>query len=209
MTESQRVSGSGHVLRNAAALLCALLFYYGVPIDWDRDVDLPGRILGFAAFLAGVGGLIWLTVRRIERYLRAPLMTGGRVDGILLLLCVVAMFFALFYYRLGVHYPGQFEGLSTRTDALYYTVVTLGTVGYGDVHAIGQAARIATMVQIIFDLIVIGSLLAIVSTGVARRLEVAAGRRPDDAQLSDDTKRGSGDDPRPLSGEGPRPDGHD
>ncbi|WP_431957359.1 potassium channel family protein [Nocardia lijiangensis] len=196
MTESHRVSGRVHALRTAAALLCALLFYYGVPIDWDAMPDWPGRIIGLAAFLAGIGGLIWLTVRRIERYLRAPHMTGGRVDGVLLLLCVVAMFFALFYYRLGVHYPGQFEGLSTRTDALYYTIVTLGTVGYGDVHAVGQAARIATMVQIVFDLVVIGSLLAIVSTGVARRLEAAAARRPDNAPPPDDTKPGPRSDGR-------------
>ncbi|MEV0030387.1 ion channel [Nocardia sp. NPDC050793] len=164
------------MLRNVAALLCALLFFYGVPLEWNLTDNWSGRLLGLTAFLAGVGGLIWLAARRINRYLREPQATGGRVDGILLLLCVVAMFFALYYYRLAVQYPDQFEGLVTRTDALYYTIVTLGTVGYGDIHAVGQAARIATMVQIIFDLVVIGSLLAIVSSGVTHRLEAAARR---------------------------------
>ncbi|WP_067784238.1 potassium channel family protein [Nocardia amikacinitolerans] len=174
MTDSRRFSGAIHVLRNVAALVCALLFFYGVPMEWDLSDDWSGQWLGLAAFLAGVGGLIWLATRRVRRYLREPRATGGRVDGLLLMLCVVVMFFAIYYYRLAVQYPGEFEGLVTRTDALYYTIVTLGTVGYGDIHAIGQTARIATMVQIVFDLVVIGSLLAIVSSGVTHRLETAA-----------------------------------
>ncbi|MET8777830.1 potassium channel family protein [Nocardia sp. NPDC004654] len=197
MTNTRRVSGSRHVLRNVAALVCALLFFYGVPMEWNFADSWPGRVAGLTAFLAGVGGLIWLTARRINRYLREPQATGGRVDGMLLMLCVVAMFFALYYYRLAVHYPGQFEGLETRTDALYYTIVTLGTVGYGDIHATGQAARIATMVQIVFDLVVIGSLLAIVSTGITHRLEVAA-RRAQVAEPehgADDTRNPRPEDP--------------
>ncbi|MCP2290894.1 Ion channel [Nocardia amikacinitolerans] len=162
------------MLRNVAALVCALLFFYGVPMEWDLSDDWSGQWLGLAAFLAGVGGLIWLATRRVRRYLREPRATGGRVDGLLLMLCVVVMFFAIYYYRLAVQYPGEFDGLVTRTDALYYTIVTLGTVGYGDIHAVGQTARIATMVQIVFDLVVIGSLLAIVSTGITHRMEEAA-----------------------------------
>jgi hypothetical protein len=60
--------------------------------------------------------------------------------------------------------PTQFESLQTRTDALYYTVITLGTVGYGDVHAVGQAARIVTTIQVAFDLVVIGALIAVASS---------------------------------------------
>src|SRR5690606_33590961 len=71
------------------------------------------------------------------------------------------------------------------------TIVTLGTVGFGDIEAAGQAARIAVMIQIVFDLIVIGTLLAVMSTSIARRVE--AGRRAADGNSAggDDSSHGA------------------
>ena len=87
-----------------------------------------------------------------------------RVRSLITLLYPVVVLFALTYYVMQRNSPGQFDSLVTRTDALYYTVVTLGTVGYGDVHAIGQLARVVTMVQVAFDLVVIGALIAVASS---------------------------------------------
>lgn len=180
MKEPRQSSGRTRVLHNTVVATCALLVFYGVPLDWDGGDTLADRLFGLIVFVAGLVGLIWVTARHLRGYLRNPAATGGRVDGVLLLLCVAAMFFALFYYRLTVSYPDQFDGIVTRTDALYYTIVTIGTVGYGDIHATGQAARIATMIQIVFDLVVIGTLLAILSSGVINRLAAATAERDSD-----------------------------
>ncbi|MGW5924027.1 potassium channel family protein [Nocardia fluminea] len=172
MKRPQRVPG--HVMRNGSAALCALLFYYSVPVGWVFELDAwPGRALGVCTFLIGVFGLAWLVWRRVQSFLRAPTAAGGRVDGLLLIVCVVGSVFALFYYRLQQLHPDQFAGLETRTDALYYTLVTLGTVGFGDVHAVGQVARVATMVQIVFDLVVLGTLLTIITSSVTSRIHAA------------------------------------
>ncbi|MFD4456963.1 potassium channel family protein [Nocardia sp. NPDC058480] len=174
MTRRRRVSVPGHALRNGAAAVCALLLYYSVPMSWAFQLDAwPGRVFGVVSFIAGVVGLVWLVWRRIEHFLKAPATAGGRVDGVLLVVCVVCVVFSLFYYRLQQLHPDEFDGLVTRTDALYYTMSTLGTIGYGDVHAVGQVARVATMVQIVFDLVVIGTLATIVTTSVTRRLSAA------------------------------------
>jgi hypothetical protein len=47
----------------------------------------------------------------------------------------------------------QFSGLRTRLDALYFTMVTLSTVGFGDVTATGQAARAVVVVQIVYNFV--------------------------------------------------------
>ncbi|MFD3743646.1 potassium channel family protein [Nocardia sp. NPDC058633] len=172
MKRSRRVPG--HVMRNGAAALCALLFYYSVPVGWVFELNAwPGRVAGVVGFFAGVVGLGWLVWRRVQSYLREPTAAGGQVDGLLLIVCVVGTVFALFYYRLQHLHPDQFVGLETRTDALYYTLVTLGTVGFGDVHAVGQAARVVTMVQIVFDLVVLGTLLTIITSSVTGRIHAA------------------------------------
>ena len=72
--------------------------------------------------------------------------------------------FALTYYIIQTTDPTQFVDLATRTDAHYYTVITLGTVGYGDVHAAGQLARVISMIQVAFDLVVIGALIAVAAS---------------------------------------------
>ncbi|WP_327149587.1 ion channel [Nocardia sp. NBC_01329] len=168
---SREISGRAHLWRNATTVLCALLFYYFVPLGFDLPGFWPTRVVTVAAFATGVGGLSWLAYRRIGQFLRASRDTGHRVDGLLFLISLVVVFFSLFYYVLELRDPGQFTELRTRNDALYYTVATLGTVGFGDIHAVGQPARIATTVQMAFDLVVIGTLLAVMTTGVTRRLD--------------------------------------
>ena len=81
----------------------------------------------------------------------------------------------VFYYfvPLGMT-PGEFAELETRTDALYFTVATLGTVGYGDVHPVGQMARIFATAQIVFDLVFVAMLVSVFSNRVGR---VVAARR--------------------------------
>ena len=44
----------------------------------------------------------------------------------------------------------------TRTDALYFTVTVFTTVGFGDITATTQAARLIVTVQMILDLGVLG-----------------------------------------------------
>jgi hypothetical protein len=49
----------------------------------------------------------------------------------------------------------EFVGLETKTDALYFALTTLATVGFGDVHAEGQVARLLLIAQIIFNIVVL------------------------------------------------------
>ena len=175
---SRRISGSAHLWRNAGTVMCGLLFYYFVPVGFDFPGHWPTRVVTLVAFVVGVAGLAWLANRRIGQFLAASRDTAHRVDGLLYLVCLVVLFFALFYYVLEMRDPGQFSDLRTRSDALYFTVATLGTVGFGDIHAAGQAARIATTVQMAFDLVVVGTLIAVMSTGITRRLDAANGTEP-------------------------------
>lgn len=172
----------GHVLRSAGTLVCALVVYYALPL---RRPDDPPELVSGVLFVAGVGGLIWLTVHEVRRFAARLNEARTRVFGLLSVLYIVVVFFALTYYLMERNDPSQFDGLETRTDALYFSIVTLGTVGYGDVHAAGQEARIAAMVQIVFDLVVIGALFAVASSQIAHRMNVV---RADHERTGGDTE---------------------
>jgi len=70
-------------------------------------------------------------------------------------------------------------------DALYMTVITLATVGFGEVHPTSEAGRIFTIVLIIlgvgFCLYVVGYILQFLVEG---RIRIILGRRKLDQQIS-------------------------
>ncbi|MDQ8705350.1 potassium channel family protein [Streptomyces sp. LHD-70] len=69
-----------------------------------------------------------------------------------LLMCLSVLVFAGCSYVLAAQ-PGEFSGLGTRVDALYFTLVTLATIGYGDITATGQSARVVTILQILYTFV--------------------------------------------------------
>lgn len=143
------------VLEHLLTLAVAIGAFYLVPVTgrwWDFSTIM---------FWVVIGALIALVAKQLVKQAKAGSDPSVRMRTLLFLLYPIIAVFALIYYALQVHSPDEFVGITSRTDSLYFTVVTLGTVGYGDVHPVGQAAKWITMGQIVFDLVVIGLLLSI------------------------------------------------
>ena len=66
------------------------------------------------------------------------------------------LLFASAYYVMERASPGSFSHSLTRTDALYFTVTTFTTVGYGDITATSQSARLVVTAQMLLDLLALG-----------------------------------------------------
>lgn len=67
------------------------------------------------------------------------------------------LLFAAIYVTMAQASPANFSTHRlTRTDALYFTVTTFSTVGYGDITAVSQSARLVVTAQMILDLLVLG-----------------------------------------------------
>ena len=160
---------SRRLLRSAATLAAAMVFYYFVPLPDERL-----SIVGVLLFLAGMAALMLLVLLQARHQLRAPDNESVRLNSLLVILYLVIVFFSLAYVQIERITPGEFAELETRTDALYFTVATLGTVGYGDVHPVGQMARIFATTQIVFDLVFVAMLVSVFSHRVGR---VVAARR--------------------------------
>ncbi|MET7393459.1 potassium channel family protein [Dactylosporangium sp. NPDC005572] len=149
--------------RALIALAVATLVYYLVPLGTIRAADEWVR---GAVALAGIAVLCVLFARQLRRQVRAGSRDDVRVQSLVLLMVLAVFGFSLAYFLVA----DQFIELRTRTDALYFTLSTLATVGYGDVHAAGQPARVLVSCQIVFNLVFIGTAAAVVSAAVKRRL---------------------------------------
>ncbi|MEV3983917.1 potassium channel family protein [Nonomuraea sp. NPDC049758] len=147
----------------AAALITGVYFAVPLPTEKLQDGSPELRVV---ACLAGVIVLAWLLGRQVGRALRPGRSLAEQLAMLLTVVIVVVVFFATLYFLMAA----QFHGLRTRVDALYFSVITLGTVGYGDVVPLGQGAKALVVVQVIFDLIVVTSALALI-VGVWRSQE--------------------------------------
>jgi len=126
------------------------------------------------AVLFGIGLVVLalLIVLRIRTLLRAG--PEVRARGLIVLLACAVLFFSWADVALAA-IPGEFADLHTKTDAVYFSVSTLATVGFGDVHAAGQLARAAVTFQMLFNLVFLGTAITFV-TGILR-LQLQASRR--------------------------------
>jgi voltage-gated potassium channel len=159
--------------RGLLALAGVLVAYYAVPVgDVPSDWDVVFATLGL---LAGLGALVFVAIRQVRQLARFERGDPGvRLDVLVLLVVIVVPLFSLGYYATEQGDESQFADLATKTDALYFTLSTLATVGFGDVHATGQLARGLVSVQIVFDVVFVATVVSVLTTQLRAR---AADRR--------------------------------
>lgn len=80
---------------------------------------------------------------------------------------VIAALFAVAYSFVTVDY-GDYE---TWLSPLYYSVVTMTTLGYGDALPASVAAQVVAMIQVLIGYIMLGGVLSIFATKMGRRAE--------------------------------------
>ena len=89
------------------------------------------------------------------------------------------LLFAAAYLLMADADAGAFSEPLSRTDALYFTITVFATVGFGDITPKTDLARVATMVQMLGDLLVVGLVLHLtvgaVQAGLQRRAAAQAG----------------------------------
>jgi voltage-gated potassium channel len=154
-------------LRILAATVGLLVLYAFVPVPGTSGAGaLVGLTIGLAVFVALVGWQIRGVARAQHPVMRA-------VEVIALALPMLAVVFAFTYLSISRADPASFSEHLNHVDAMYYTVSTISTVGFGDITAESDAARVLVTVQMVFDLALIAGLVRLVivamRTGLHRR----------------------------------------
>ena len=134
--------------------LLALYVFVPVPGSSGRAV-LVRLIAGLVIFLVLVGWQI-RTILRAEH----PVLRAVEVVAFALPLAIVVFAFA--YLSLSRAEATSFSERLDRVGALYYTVSTISTVGFGDITANSDDARILVTLQMLLDLALIAGLVRLV-----------------------------------------------
>lgn len=152
------------LLRVLVGSAVVVVVYFLLPLDRDFGV-----VFGVVACLAMVVGLVPMTVRRARRVLVSHRPFIEAVKSIALLYTMVVVGFAMAYLLLATQADDQMRGIETHVDALYFSVVTNATVGYGDMVPVGQLARVVVMVHIVLGLVTLGFAARLLTAVLQRR----------------------------------------
>jgi voltage-gated potassium channel len=118
-----------------------------------------------ATVLVLVGGLSTvglLLVWHLRSILRSPYPRVRAVAALATTLPVFLVVFATTYFVMSRTNAGQFSEPLSRLDSAYYTVTVFATVGFGDITPLTSAARVATMLQMIGDVVLVGLVVHVI-----------------------------------------------
>lgn len=141
------------LLRVVAAWAVVLLAYSFTP---DRSFSTGQAVLRLTLDLLVVGLLLaWMTKRIIEA--RFPVVAAAEALGFISVAFVAS--FATIYLMLDDPSAPAFTQRLDHVKAMYMTVTVLSTVGFGDIVARTNLARVLVTVQMVLDLILIGAVV--------------------------------------------------
>jgi hypothetical protein len=121
----------------------------------DADTAIS-PLIGIVVF-AGV--MVWRSGHRL---------LGTRLGGRALEISLVPGAVASTYFVMELASAASFTEPLTRTDALYFTVTVFSTVGFGDISARSEAARVVLIVQMLADLAFLGAGIRVLLGAVQR-----------------------------------------
>ena len=98
--------------------------------------------------------LRWFRILRLIRYIERKFLFGNITteDGTIFISILFTLFAIIFVYSgliYQVEHPINPQVFNTFVDAMYFSIVTMTTVGFGDVTPISQIGRLLTVLMIL------------------------------------------------------------
>jgi len=138
------------LLRALGSTAVLVAVYYVLPLDHSA------RWAAVAMLVAGLGVLAALVTFQVRAVVASPFPGLRALEALATSVPLFLLLFASTYVVMATIAAGNFSQPMTRTNALYFTVTVFATVGFGDIAAKTEAARLVVTGQMICDLVIIG-----------------------------------------------------
>ena len=127
---------------------------------------------------------IALVTFHVGSIMRSPFPQLRAFEALAINVPLFLLLFAATYVVLAPISTSNFGEHLSHTDGLYFTVTVFSTVGFGDITAKTETARLVVTGQMITDLIILGVAVKIIFRAVkrGRKRQTAPGQHPDPAR---------------------------
>lgn len=148
------------VLRTIGVIALVVAAYFLLPLDHTFGFEtVIGLILGVLALFAVVGWQVWKITRSDYPTIRA-------VEALALIIPLYVLLFATLYFLMNHANESTFGSPLSRVDAMYFSATVFTTVGFGDITAKTEAARVLVTIQMMLDLVIIGLVARLVINAI-------------------------------------------
>jgi hypothetical protein len=154
-------------LRTTATLILLFVVYALVPVASITGLTTALRLIAGVVLVTAV--IAW----EVRAVLAAHYPWVRAAEAVVVAITLFTIVFALLYLGLAVANPANFTQPLDRVSAFYFTVTILATVGFGDIAAHSDVARLVVTVQMVLDLTLIAVIARVfvwaARSGVARQ----------------------------------------
>lgn len=148
------------VLRTLATLTLVVAIYFLMPLDHAMN----GATV--AELAVGVLALLGIVAWQLRGIVRSDYPGIRAVEGLAFTVPLFILLFATTYFLIDHAQPETFGQRLSRIDCMYFSATVFTTVGFGDITAKGQTARVIVTVQMMLDLVVIGVVARLVVSAI-------------------------------------------
>jgi hypothetical protein len=160
------------VVRIVAATVLVVVAYFAAPVGQDADA------LGIAVLVGGSIGLVAVIVLQVRAIIDSPVPQLRAAEALASIAVLVIVLFAFIFVCMSASDASSFSEPITKVNGLYFTVTVLATVGFGDITAESDAARVVVTGQMLLDLLFLGLVVRLLfgasKIGLERRRREAA-----------------------------------
>jgi voltage-gated potassium channel len=150
----------GAILRTLATVALVVAIYFVLPMDHAIDAaTVTELVLGVLVLFAIIAWQIRQIIRSDHPNIRA-------VEALAFTVPLYVLLFATTYFLMAHAQMAAFGGPLTRTDAMYFSSTVFTTVGFGDIAAKSQGARLIVTSQMWLDLLILGLVVRLVVNAV-------------------------------------------
>jgi hypothetical protein len=127
-----------------------MAIYYLLPLDH------VSTWIAATTLISGLVALIALVIFQVRSITRSRFPGLRAVEALATSLPLFLVLFSSTYVVMAAISASNFGEKLTHTDALYFTVTVFATVGFGDITAKSEGARLLVTGQMIIDLAILG-----------------------------------------------------
>ena len=127
---------------------------------------LPSTVFLYGSLAALFGFLLISVFWSFNQVVLSMEVSANRLVGAVCIYLLLGVIWAVAYSILGMTFPGSFQGFSPLADPewdsewLYFSFVTMTTLGYGDISPVSATARALAYIQAAFGQFYIAILVA-------------------------------------------------
>jgi voltage-gated potassium channel len=162
------------LLRALGSTAVLVAIYYLLPLEHSA------RWLAVTMLVIGLVLLIGLVALQVRSIIASPFPGLRALEALATSVPLFLLLFASTYVVMATISASNFSQPMTRTNGLYFTVTVFATVGFGDITAKTEAARLLVTGQMIVDLVILGLGARVILGAVTRSRQ----RQPQDTSTT-------------------------